>query len=63
MLTIAQYISYALGLYVLLGLLFGIYFILRGLRGESLAGRGVLLRAMFLPGSILLWPVLLKARQ
>ena len=32
MLQIAQYISYGLGLYALIGLLFGLYFITRGLR-------------------------------
>ena len=56
MLQIAQYISYGLGLYALIGLLFGLYFITRGLRNESIAGRGIRLRLMILPGALLLWP-------
>lgn len=62
MLQIAQYISYGLGLYALIGLLFGLYFITRGLRNESIAGRGIRLRLMILPGALLLWPFLLKAK-
>ena len=58
MLNIAQYISYGLGIYILIGLLFGLYFITLGLRNESLAGKGVILRLMLLPGAILVWPLL-----
>ena len=63
MLQIAQYISYGLGLYALIGLLFGFYFITRGLRNESIAGKGIRLRLMILPGALLLWPFLLKAKR
>lgn len=63
MLNIALYISYGLGIYLLVGFLFGLYFITRGLRNESLAGRGIILRLMFLPGAILIWPLLLKAKS
>ena len=63
MLQIAQYISYGLGLYALIGLLFGLYFITRGIRNESIAGKGILLRVMLLPAALLLWPFLLKARR
>ncbi len=63
MLQIAQYISYGLGLYALIGLLFGLYFITRGLRNESIAGKGIRLRLMILPGALLLWPFLLKAKR
>ena len=63
MLQLAQYISYALGLYALIGLLFGLYFITRGLRNESIAGKGIRLRLMILPGALLLWPFLLKAKR
>lgn len=63
MLKIAQYISYGLGLYALIGLLFGLYFITRGLRNEAIAGRGIRLRLMILPGALLLWPFLLKAKR
>ncbi len=63
MLQITQYISYGLGLYALIGLLFGLYFITRGLRGEAIAGKGIRLRLMILPGALLLWPFLLKAKR
>ena len=63
MLQLAQYISYALGLYALIGFLFGLYFITRGLRNEYIAGKGIRLRLMILPGALLLWPFLLKARR
>jgi len=63
MLNIAQYISYGLGIYVLIGLLFGLYFITRGLRNEALAGKGIILRLMFLPGAILIWPFLLRKKS
>ncbi len=63
MLQLAQYISYILGLYALIGLLFGLFFITRGLRNESIAGRGIRLRLMILPGALLLWPFLLKAKR
>ncbi len=62
MLNIAQYISYGLGIYVLIGLVFGLYFITLGLRREALAGRGIIIRFMLLPGAILIWPLLLKAK-
>ena len=63
MLNTAQYISYGLGIYVLIGLVFGLYFITRGLRNESLAGKGIIMRFMFLPGAILVWPFLLKKKS
>lgn len=63
MLNIAQYISYGFGGYALIGLLFGLYFITRSVRNEALAGKGIILRLMLLPGAVLLWPVLLRARQ
>lgn len=63
MLNIAQYISYGLGVYALIGLLFGLYFVTRGIRNESIAGKGIILRLMLLPGALLLWPFLLKAKS
>ena len=63
MLNIAQYISYGIGIYALIGLLFGLYFITRGLRNEAIAGKGIILRIMLLPGAVLLWPFFLKARS
>ncbi len=63
MLKIAQYISYGLGGYLLIGLLFSLYFITRGLKGEAIAGKGIILRLMLLPGAILIWPFLLKRKS
>lgn len=62
MLNMAQYISYGLGLYASIGILFGVYFVTRGLARESIAGKGVILRLLLLPGAVFLWPFLLKAR-
>ena len=63
MLNIAQYISYGLGGYVLIGLLFAIYFVTRGVRNEAIAGKSLILRTMLIPGALLLWPFLLKAKS
>ena len=63
MLNTAQYISYGLGAYVLFGVLFGLYFITRGLRNEAIAGKGIILRLMLLPGAILIWPLLLRQKS
>lgn len=63
MLNIAQYISYGLGGYVLIGLLFAIYFVTRGVRNEAIAGKSLILRMMLIPGALLLWPFLLKAKS
>ncbi|MEP3890350.1 MAG: hypothetical protein ABJN69_07765 [Hellea sp.] len=63
MLNIAQYISYGLGGYVLIGLVFALYFVTRGVRNEAIAGKSLILRILLLPGAVLLWPVLLKARS
>ena len=62
MLQTAQYISYGLGFYALVGLIFGLYFVTRGIRNEPIAGKGIRLRLMLLPGALLLWPFLLKAK-
>ena len=63
MLNIAQYISYGLGGYVLIGLLFAIYFVTRGVRNEAITGKSLILRTMLIPGALLLWPFLLKAKS
>lgn len=63
MLQIAEYISYGLGIYVLIGLLFGLYFITLGLRNEPIAGKGIILRLMLLPAAVLIWPFLMKAKR
>ena len=62
MLKIAQYISQGLGIYILIGLVFGLYFITLGLRNEAIAGKGFILRLMLLPGAILVWPLLLRKK-
>lgn len=62
MLKIAEYISYGLGLYALIGMVFGLYFIFWGIRREPLAGKGIILRLLLLPGAILVWPLLLKEK-
>ena len=63
MLNTAQYISYGLGGYVLIGLLFSLYFVTRGVRNEAIAGKSLILRMMLIPGAMLLWPFLLKAKS
>ena len=63
MLNIAQFISFGLGAYVLIGFLFALYFVTRGVRNEALAGKSFILRMMLLPGAVLLWPFLLKVKS
>lgn len=63
MLKFAEYLSFGLGVYVLIGLVFGLYFIIWGIRREPIAGKGVLLRFMLLPGAILVWPLLLRKKD
>ena len=59
----AQYISYGLGGYILIGIIFSFYFITRGIRNESLGGRGIILRLLLIPGAALLWPILLRSKS
>ena len=49
MLQTAQYISYGLGVYILIGILFSLYFITRGIRNESIGGKGIILRLLLTP--------------
>ena len=63
MLQTAQYISYGLGVYILIGILFSLYFITRGIRNESIGGKGIILRLLLIPGAALLWPFLLRPKQ
>jgi len=63
MLQMAQYISYGLGGYILIGIIFSLYFITRGIRNESLGGRGIILRLLLIPGAALLWPILLRSKS
>lgn len=51
-----------ISIYLILGLVFGLSFIFFGYRAIDSAaeGAGILVRFMWLPASILLWPYLLK---
>lgn len=61
MLTVAQVILAALGLYALLGLAFATVFVAVGIGRIDPAARGASLavRLLLFPGSAALWPVLL----
>ena len=52
----------AVAIYLILGLIFGLAFIVRGYRAIDSAaeGAGILVRFMWLTASVLLWPYLLK---
>ena len=63
MLQMAQYISYGLGGYILIGIIFSLYFITRGIRNESIGGKGIILRLLLIPGAALLWPILLRSKS
>ena len=63
MLKIAEYMSFGLGLYLLIGVLFGLYFITRGIRHEPIEGKAPVLRLMLLPGAILIWPLLIGRKS
>lgn len=63
MLQIAEFISYAIGAYLLIGFLFGLYFITRGVRNEPIEGKAPILRLMLLPGAMLIWPLLVQGKS
>ena len=63
MLKIAEYMSFGLGLYLLIGVLFGLYFITCGIRHEPIEGKAPVLRLMLLPGAILIWPLLIGRKS
>jgi len=63
MLKIAEYISYGFGLYMFIGLVFGVYFITRGIRDEPIDGKAPILRLMLLPAAVLIWPLLMKQKS
>lgn len=63
MLKTATFISYGLGVYLLIGLLFGLYFITRGVRDEPIEGKAPVLRLMLLPAALLIWPLLIGKRS
>ena len=59
---IAQIFVYAFYLYLLIGLLFGIWFVFKGVQkiDAGMEGAKWNLRLLLLPGSIALWFVLLR---
>lgn len=63
MLKAAELISYGMAIYVLIGLVFGLYFVTRGVRNEPIDGAAPVLRLMLLPGAALIWPLLLRGRK
>jgi hypothetical protein len=63
MLKTANFISYGLEAYLLIGLVFGLYFITRGIRNEPIEGKAPILRLMLLPAAILIWPILIGKRS
>lgn len=50
-----------IGGYCLLGVLFGIFFLLKGYKAidSSADGAGIGVRLMWLPGAVALWPLLM----
>jgi len=62
MLQTATFISYGLGVYLFFGVLFGLYFITRGIRHEPIEGKAPILRLMLLPAAVLIWPLLIGKR-
>jgi len=63
MLQTATFISYGLGIYLLFGFFFGLYFITRGIRNEPIEGKAPTLRLMLLPAAVLIWPLLIGRRS
>jgi hypothetical protein len=51
-------ISYGLGFYLVIGFVFGLYFVTCGIRDEPIEGKALILRLMLLPAAILIWPIL-----
>lgn len=59
---IAETLVYAVLVYALLGVIFAIFFLVRGVErvDSQTAGTGILFRLLLLPGATALWPLLLK---
>ncbi len=55
-------IVYIFYLYLLMGLIFGLWFVFRGVNGLDPAARSArwYVRLLFLPGSAMLWPIMLR---
>ncbi|MDX2247225.1 MAG: hypothetical protein SF052_10635 [Bacteroidia bacterium] len=60
--TIVSFVFMLLGLYLLAGLVFGVYFVFKGVEkiDEGAQGTRWGFRLLILPGTIALWPILLR---
>ncbi len=63
MLVIANWMALGLGIYMLIGLLFAVWYVTVGVRHAPIEGKAVVLRLMLLPGAMLLWPLLILRRR
>lgn len=60
---VAEILLLLIGAYVLVGLVFGLWFVLRGVQRDPAArAAGLGFRLLILPGSAALWPLLLTYR-
>jgi len=52
---------YAFGIYLVIGLIFSLWFVFKGVHqlDENLSGASTSVRLLLMPGSIALWPLLL----
>lgn len=57
--SVVGFILYAIGVYLLVGLVVGLFFVLRGVRDvDPVAHEApVRVRVLFLPGSVAVWPI------
>ncbi|MDX1477716.1 MAG: hypothetical protein R3301_08395 [Saprospiraceae bacterium] len=61
MTTVATILVNLAGAYLLIGVVFAVWFVVRGVTNvdPGVRGSSVVFRLLLLPGSVLLWPVLL----
>lgn len=57
--SVVGFILYVIGVYLLVGLVVGLFFVLGGVRGVDpvAAAAPVRVRMLFLPGSVAVWPI------
>ena len=62
MTTIATILVNLAGLYLVIGLIFAIWFVIKGARtvDPAVEGTSIVFKLLIIPGSILLWPVLMR---
>lgn len=58
-LEIANFIVNGLSLYFVIGVVFALWFVFWAIRNVNIEGRGIILRVMLIPASVLLWPFLI----